>query len=176
MTPSFGRGIVSRMNAATLSIVCPKKLVDVTTLTSNTYGDVWNDARVYWFFRFGFLITWVKESDLDQTSLPCTHTLYDSIVLSLFFSSSSSFCQFEINKKDRTLFMRWNEYEEHRPINFFSIEIKTHSQIFCFHFTVHELASQTPEGLRDVSSEPSPVQEMMLIQTQVRLTYFTSFA
>lgn len=32
---------------------------------------------------------------------------------------------------------------------------------------VHELASQTPEGLRDVTSEPSPVQEMMLIQTQV---------
>ena len=72
-----GRSIVSRMNAATLSIVCPKKLVDVTTLTSNTYGDVWNDARVYWFFRFGFLITWVKGPDLDQTSLPCTHTLYD---------------------------------------------------------------------------------------------------
>jgi hypothetical protein len=46
------------------------------------------------------------------------------------------------------------------------MEISFYKKIFDVS-AVHELASQTPEGLRDVTSEPSPVQEMMLIQTQV---------
>jgi hypothetical protein len=51
------------------------------------------------------------------------------------------------------------------------MEISFYKKIFDVS-AVHELASQTPEGLRDVTSEPSPVQEMMLIQTQVSEFHF----